>query len=260
MRPRRFSRGGCFVFFRLCGGYSRVINPHRKTHSLRRTQPLHPDPVLAAHLQPCVAVRGCHRRADAVGPGRAGGDGLRRRRRSAAAGWPLHPARRAVGVRAARNLAPPRGPGHLGDGRAAGLVGDGGAGHHGRWSTKARPRPGALPGVRLGVCPGRRRRLSPGRRGAPRLHHAVPVEARDGRIRHRPGALRRGRPAQQAVRRAEGRGQHGRKADRHRARAAAGELDHLCRRRQRARRCCSCCRAGTKRFRPGWSCSLATSR
>ena len=119
----------------------RVIDPHHKTHPLRRTQPLHPDPVLAAQLQSRLAVRGRHRRVDAVGPGRAGGDGLCRRRRSAAAGGPLHPARRAVGVRAARHLAPPRGPGHLGDGRAARLVGYGGARHPGAGRRRRDPDP-----------------------------------------------------------------------------------------------------------------------
>ena len=58
--------------------------------------------------------------------------------------------------------------------------------------------------------------------GAVGLHHAVPLQAGDGRLRDRPGDLRRRGPAQQALRGAQTRGQHGGEAAGDHQGAAAG--------------------------------------
>ena len=190
-------------------------------------------PILAwlPHYDRFLVDRGHDCRADAVGAGRAGGDGLRRHRRVAAAGGSLHAAGGAARVRDPGHVAPSGRAGDLSDRGAAGFVGGGGAGGD---RGGERVRSGDLPGLRGGLRAGDRSRL-PGRGGGQAgLHHPVPLQAGDGWLCHGSGHLRGGGPAQQALRRAQARGQHRGEADRHRPGAAPGELGHLCRRRRGA--------------------------
>ncbi len=96
-----------------------------------------------------------------------------------------------------------------------------------RGRLRARHRPGV---------PGRRHR-------PPRLHHPVPVQAGDGRLRRRPRRVRDGRAAQQALRRGEARREHRREAGRHRPRAARRRASRPSPWERSPWRRCSCCRA-----------------
>ncbi len=124
---------GTCNYHRISGIIHVFKNQERKhDQSCRRVKALHTYPVLAAALRPLLAGRRRHRRADAVGAGGAGSDGLCGHRRPAAASGSLHAAGRAARLRAARHVAPSGGAGHLGHGRAARFVGGGGAGGYGR--------------------------------------------------------------------------------------------------------------------------------
>ena len=88
--------------------------------------------------------------------------------------------------------------------------------------------------LRVGLRAGHRLGLSGGRAGAAGLHHAVPLQAGDGRLRDRPGYLRGRGPAQQALRCGKTRGQHGGEAAGDHQGAAAGQLGCLCHGSRRA--------------------------
>ena len=84
-----------------------------------------------------------------------------------------------------------------------------------------------LRGLRGRLRARHRRRVPRGRPRQAGLHHAVPLQAGDGRLRGRPRHLRDGGAALQALRRGEARGQHGREARGDDQGAARGQLDHL---------------------------------
>ena len=114
--------------------------------------------------------------------------------------------------------------------------------------VRRRLRAGHGPGVPAG-----------GRRPAG-LHHAVPVQARDGWLRDGPRGVRGRRPAQQAVRRGEAGWQHRGEAPGHHPGASRRRLDHVPGRGGCARDACSCCRGWTSGSRPGWWCCSGPSR
>ncbi len=178
---------------------------NKNTPPAKPTEPLPAHPGLAAPIRPILAFCRHHRRVDAVGAGGAAGNGLCRHRRSAAAGRSVYTAGLPARLRLDEHVAPSGGAGHLGHGGAAGFGGGGSTGGNG---CSQRFRPANLSGLCLGVRPGHRPDLSGGRPGASGFHHPVPVQAGDGRLCGGPGRLCGRGTAQQAVRRAQARGQY----------------------------------------------------
>ena len=114
---------------------------HSDHQTAGQVRTLYAHSVVAAPLRPRLVDGGRDRRADAVGPGRAGSHGLCGHRRPAAASRSLYPAGCPACVRAAGHLAPPGCAGYLGDGGPARFVGGGGIGGDRRRRTPPIRRP-----------------------------------------------------------------------------------------------------------------------